>query len=125
MRALRCAGAAQKCARMRSTRPMLRTIVVLCAVATGCKGKDNKGDEPPQKPVAGSASAGPATGSAPGSAEGAASAPAGSAAGDERCASPCRFLATVALADIVGEVKKTCGTDWKPAAADDCDQPDY
>jgi YARHG domain-containing protein len=95
----------------------MRTIFVIALVfGVACKGKEPaKSAEPAAKP-------------APGQASGSSAAPAPTAppaAADERCADPCRFLATTALADIAGEVKKTCGLEWKPAAADDCDQPDY
>jgi len=102
---------------------MTRFIVVTLALVAGCKGKDSAktDDTTAAKPAApGSASAAPAgSGSAP------AAAPGSAASADERCADPCRFLATVALADITAEVKKTCGLEWKAPPADDCDQPDY
>lgn len=89
----------------------MRSIVVIALALTACKGKDEpaKTAEPAAKP-------------APAAAADAAAPP---AAADERCADPCRFLATTALADIAAAVKQTCGLEWKPAAADDCDQPDY
>ena len=99
---------------------MRTTTVIALVLVASCRDKEPvKTAEPAQKPATGSGSD---TSPTPAPAGSGTAAP---AAADERCASPCRFLATVALADIAAEVKKTCGTEWKPAAADDCDQPDY
>src|SRR5688572_25053828 len=46
------------------------------------------------------------------------------AVSDERCADPCRMLATLKISDHAAEVKKTWAAEWKPATAD-CDQPDF
>jgi hypothetical protein len=92
-------------------------FLVAALAVSACKQNEDK----PATPAAGSA-APTAVPSAPVPAAG--SAVADAAITDERCADPCRLLATVKLADLATELNKTCRVEWKPAAGD-CDQPDY
>src|SRR5262245_25766570 len=100
----------------RSRFARMKAIACLVVVALfACKGKAK--DEPKPTPVEpGSA----ASGSAVAVAADAAAAP----AVDERCATPCRFLADTPLAEVGAKVKATCSSEWATAEKD-CAQLDY
>src|SRR6188768_1291377 len=79
----------------------------------GCKNKDGDPAPPPPPKVTADATA-----TAPVAIDAA-------AAADERCASPCRFLADTPLADVAAKVKTTCNAEWPEPSAKDCAQLDY
>ena len=85
----------------------------------GCKSKD--GDPAPPPPP----SAPPRDVTADATAVAPVAIDAAAAAADERCASPCRFLADTALAEVATKVKSACNAEWPEPSAKDCAQLDY
>src|SRR5262245_25946023 len=98
----------------------MRILAVIVVLLVGCKDKAKQEPAKPPEPTGSGSTA--ATGSG---ATAAASAADAAPAKDERCDSPCRFLADTPLADIAAKVKTTCGTEWPAASGDDCAQLDY
>lgn len=115
----------------------MRSAWLMILVLAACKGDP----KPAPSTATGSAAVGSAAGSVVGSAAGGAVAidaatstatppamtmdAAAQPAVDERCASPCRFLAETPLAEIAVKVQATCGTEWPAVSASDCAQLDY
>ena len=89
---------------------MLRTLCLVVVVVAGCKGKEAKKDEPAKPVVA---------------LDAAAEAPKPPAAKDERCTTPCRFLADTPLAEVADKFKTACSADWPQTGPKDCAQLDY
>jgi hypothetical protein len=92
---------------------MMKALCLIVAILPACKGKQAKTHE----------EAKPAPGVAIDATAGSGSVPTPST--DERCASPCRFLADTPLADVAAKVKSTCNAEWPEPGPKDCGQNDY
>ena len=97
---------------------MKPTVLIIAIAVLGCKGKESK--------KADTANVGSEVAKAADAAVVAVTIDATAvAATDERCASPCRFLADTPLGEIAAKVKTTCAADWPAVNPNDCAQLDY
>jgi hypothetical protein len=93
---------------------MVKALCLIVAVGAACKGKEaKKQEEEKPAPVVAIDAATPVAPETP------------TAPTDERCASPCRFLADTPLADVAAKVKSTCNAEWPEPGPKDCAQIDY